>query len=200
MKTPIPEPTDPTEDVTPTLVPKPHQARLESCVVWFTGLPASGKTTVATRVRDVLRAEGRRSAILDGDVLREGLTSDLGFSASDRLENVRRVAHVAGMMADAGVIVLCALVSPHEGGRRAAEAIVGGWRFFEAYVSAPLEICEQRDPKGLYAKARAGLLPNLTGVGEPYDAPVRPALELFTNLESVDESAEKVLALLRSRL
>jgi adenylyl-sulfate kinase len=141
--------------------------------VWFTGLPASGKSTVAAGVETHLLEQGRSAYILDGDNLRHGLNGDLGFSAADRAENVRRTAEVSALLADAGVVVLVALVSPYRADRAAARAAHERRElpFLEVHVATPLAECERRDPKGLYARARAGELPGLTGVDDPYEPP-----------------------------
>ena len=166
--------------------------------VWFTGLPSSGKSTVAAAVEARLLAEGRAAYVLDGDNLRHGLNGDLGFSMSDRTENVRRTAEVAALMADAGVVALASLVSPLRADRAAARAIHdrAGLRFVEVWVSTPLEECERRDPKGLYARARAGEIPDFTGIGQVYEEPESPDLEIGVG-EPLDEAAGRVLAALR---
>jgi adenylyl-sulfate kinase len=163
--------------------------------VWFTGLPASGKSTVAAAVEARLLAEGRAAYVLDGDNLRHGLNGNLGFSASDRAENVRRTAEVAALMADAGVVVLASLVSPYAADRAAARRIheSRGLVFAEVWVSTPLEECERRDPKGLYARARAGEIPDMTGVGSPYEAPTDPDLEVAPGTP-IEDAVERVLA------
>jgi adenylyl-sulfate kinase len=167
--------------------------------VWFTGLPSSGKSTVAAAVEAKLLAEGRPAYVLDGDNLRHGLNGNLGFSPEDRRENVRRAAEVAALMADAGVTALASLVSPFRADREAARAAhdARDLRFLEVWVSTPLEECERRDTKGLYAKARAGELPDFTGVGQPYEEPESPELEI-TFGEPLEDAAERVLAALRS--
>jgi adenylyl-sulfate kinase len=162
--------------------------------VWLTGLPASGKSTVAAALESRLLGEGRPAYVLDGDNLRHGLNGDLGFSPEDRAENVRRTAEVAALMADAGVTVLVALVSPYRADRAAARAVHErhGLPFLEVWVSTPLEECERRDPKGLYARARAGELRGMTGVDDPYEPPDAPDLEVG------GDGADAVLAALRS--
>src|SRR5688500_16966199 len=167
--------------------------------VWFTGLPSSGKSTFAAAVEAKLLAEGHAAYVLDGDNLRHGLNGDLGFSPSDRAENVRRTAEVAALMADAGVVALASLVSPARADRAAARAAHDsrGLRFLEVWVSTPLEECERRDPKGLYARARAGEIPDFTGIGQPYEEPESPDLEIPLG-ESLDSAAARVLAALRA--
>ena len=166
--------------------------------LWFTGLPSSGKSTVAAAVEAKLLAEGHPAYVLDGDNLRHGLNGNLGFSASDRRENVRRTAEVAALMADAGVTALASLVSPYRADREAAREVHAsrGLRFLEIWVSTPLAECERRDTKGLYAKARAGEIPDFTGVGQPYEAPESPELEVAFG-EPLEAAAERVLAALR---
>jgi adenylyl-sulfate kinase len=163
--------------------------------VWLTGLPASGKSTVAAAVEARLLAAGRPAYLLDGDNLRHGLNGDLGFSAEDRAENVRRTAEVAALLADAGVVALAALVSPYRADRDAARAAHEhrGLPFLEVWVSTSLEECERRDPKGLYARARAGELTGLTGVDDPYEPPARPELEV-TGDEDTAAAADRVVA------
>ncbi len=166
--------------------------------VWFTGLPSSGKSTVAAAVEAKLLAEGRPAYVLDGDNLRHGLNGNLGFSPEDRRENVRRTAEVAALMADAGVIALASLVSPFRADREAARAvhIARGLRFVEVWVSTPLEECERRDTKGLYAKARAGEIPDFTGIGQPYEAPEAPEIEIKLG-EPLEAAAQRILAAVR---
>ncbi len=149
-------------------------------VVWFTGLSGSGKSTVAVQVEHALVASGRPAYLLDGDNLRHGLNGDLGFSAADRGENVRRVGEVAALFADAGVVALVPLVSPYRADRDTVRqrVLAAGLAFIEVFVDTPLELCEQRDPKGLYAKARAGELTGMTGIDDPYEAPNDPELVL----------------------
>ncbi|MBM4060860.1 MAG: adenylyl-sulfate kinase [Planctomycetes bacterium] len=167
-------------------------------VVWFTGLSGSGKSTVARAVEQLLHGAGRLAYVLDGDNVRHGLCADLGFSAADRTENIRRIGHVAALLADAGLIVLTAFISPFRSDRAQARAVIGA-DFVEIHVDAPLDVCEQRDPKGLYRKARAGQLPEFTGIDSPYEPPERPDLRLPTGSQSLAESAAAVAALLRAR-
>jgi len=166
--------------------------------VWITGLPASGKSTVAAALEAALLEDGRAAYLLDGDNLRHGLNGDLDFSAADRSENVRRTGEVARLLADAGLVAIASLVSPYAADRARVRDSHDryGLRFLEVYVSTPLEECERRDPKGLYAKARAGELPGFTGVGDPYEAPERPDLELRPAEGGVEEAAAALLTLL----
>ena len=165
--------------------------------VWMTGLPASGKSTVAAAVEARLVGEGRPAYVLDGDNLRHGLNGDLGFSAEDRAENVRRTAEVAALLADAGVVVLVALVSPYRADRAAARAAHERLElpFLEVHVATSLEECERRDPKGLYARARAGELAHLTGVDDPYEPPDAPEVTV-TGDEPLEAAAARLLAAL----
>ncbi len=170
--------------------------RLGGATVWFTGLSGSGKSSVAVAVERHLIAGGRAAYLLDGDNLRHGLNGDLGFSAADRDENVRRVAHVARLFADAGVVSLVPLISPYRAGRERARALhaAAGAPFVEVFVDTPLDVCEQRDPKGLYAKARAGELTGMTGIDDPYEPPSDPELRLTPADGDVDAMAELVVA------
>ncbi len=166
--------------------------------VWLTGLSGSGKSTIAFGVEEALIAKGRAAYVLDGDNLRHGLNADLGFSPEDRSENVRRVGQVALLMADAGVVVMVPLISPYvedrESVRKKHEA--AELRFIEIYVDAPLNVCEERDPKGLYARARSGEISDLTGVDAPYEAPETPELRLDTATSTLDASVGSVLEML----
>ncbi len=166
--------------------------------VWFTGLSGSGKSTIATRVEEALVGMGRTAYLLDGDNIRHGLNADLGFSTEDRAENVRRVGEVAILFADAGIVSLVPVISPYRADRqlvrkRHEEA---GLDFFQVYVNTPLEVCERRDPKGLYAKARAGEITGFTGIDDPYEPPGSPDLEIRTVDMTVDEAVAAVLSLL----
>jgi adenylyl-sulfate kinase len=169
----------------------------KGATIWFTGLPASGKSTLAVEIEALLIGAGRPALRLDGDNLRQGLNGDLGFSASDRAENVRRTAHAAALLAEAGVVALVALVSPYAADRAAARAIheAADVRFLEVWISTPLAECERRDPKGLYARARAGDLPGLTGVGDVYEEPASPELAIG-DAEPIPAAAARVLAAL----
>ncbi|MFM6998098.1 MAG: adenylyl-sulfate kinase [Bacteroidota bacterium] len=164
------------------------------CVLWFTGLSGSGKSTLANALDVELHQRGVKTVLLDGDNVRQGLCGDLGFSTEDRRENLRRVAEVAKLMADAGLVVLTAFVSPFRSDRDRARQIVGAKRFAEIYVDCPLEVCAQRDVKGLYAKAQAGLIPDFTGVNSPYEAPLAPELRIQSGSAPLTQSTAQVLA------
>lgn len=169
------------------------------CVVWFTGLSGAGKSTLANHVEAMLAAHGRHTYLMDGDNIRHGLNKDLGFTSADRVENIRRIGEVSKLFVDAGLIVLCAFISPFRAERAQVRGLLGDDEFIEVFVDAPLSVCEARDPKGLYAKSRAGLLPNFTGIDSPYERPENPDLVLDTASSSVDALAERVLALLAAR-
>ncbi len=164
--------------------------------VWLTGLSGSGKSTVAVAVEKRLFERGRIAYVLDGDNVRHGLNEDLGFSADDRSENVRRVGHVARLMADAGIVTLVPIISPYEVDRAKVRSIHddAGIGFVEVHVDTPLSVCEERDPKGLYAKARSGEIKGMTGIDDPYEAPVDPELRLDTSTASIEECVDGVLA------
>lgn len=169
--------------------------------VWFTGLSGSGKSTVAARVERRLVDAGRAAYVLDGDNLRHGLNADLGFSDLDRAENVRRVGEVARLLADAGVVALVPLISPFRTSRDAVRALHddAGLTFLEVFVDTPLDVCEARDPKGLYARARAGEVRDFTGIDSPYEPPARPDLVLTPADGDADTQAARVVALLDGR-
>ena len=164
--------------------------------VWFTGLSGSGKSTVAIAVERELQRRGLLCRILDGDNIRSGINNNLGFSEADRVENIRRIAEVGKLFVDTGVITLAAFISPNNALRRMAAGIIGAEDFLEVYVSTPLEVCERRDVKGLYAKARRGEIKEFTGVSAPFEVPEHPALSLDTSVLTVEESVEKVLELI----
>ena len=170
----------------------------QSAIIWLTGLSGAGKSTIATELERRLVAERVQSYVLDGDNIRHGLSSDLGFSAEDRAENIRRVAETARLFADAGLIVVAAFISPFEQGRTFARNL-NGERFIEVFVDCPLEVCQQRDPKGLYKKSKEGLISGLTGVGAPYEAPESPELVVKTAEVSVGEAVQKIISCLESR-
>ena len=158
--------------------------------IWLTGLSGSGKSTIANELAFKLHNEGKLVYILDGDNIRMGLNKDLGFSDDDRKENIRRISEVANLMTDLGVIVITAFISPFENERQMAKDIVGKDNFIEVYVKASLEVCEERDPKGLYKKARAGEIPMFTGIDSPYEEPKNPNMFIKTDKMSVEDSVE----------
>jgi adenylyl-sulfate kinase len=168
------------------------------CVVWLTGLSGAGKSTIANELELRLQRLGRPTYVLDGDNVRANLCSDLGFSPEDRKENIRRIAEVARLFADAGLVCIVAFISPYRADRDRARAIVPAGRFIEVYLSTPLEVCERRDVKGLYAKARAGLVTEFTGISAPYEAPVKPELELRTDNLDLDECVTRLVTLVDS--
>jgi bifunctional enzyme CysN/CysC len=169
------------------------------CVLWFTGLSGSGKSSVANIVEKKLLLMGRHTYLLDGDNMRHGLNKDLGFTDEDRVENIRRVAEVAQLMVDAGLIVIAAFISPFRSDRRMARSLMQEGEFLEIFMDTPLEVAEQRDPKGLYKKARSGNLKNFTGIDSPYEAPENPELILEAGTGSVGEMADRVINLLKER-
>jgi bifunctional enzyme CysN/CysC len=172
----------------------------KAAVVWFTGLSGSGKSTVANRLEKLLHAEGRHTYMLDGDNVRHGLNRDLGFTDEDRVENIRRVAEVAKLMADAGLIVLVSFISPFRSERRLARDLMVDGEFMEVFVDTPIEECARRDPKGLYKKAMRGELANFTGISSPYEAPEHPEVHLETVGTDPDELAMRIYAVLESRM
>ena len=165
--------------------------------LWFTGLSGSGKSTIANLVEKKLLADGRHTYLLDGDNVRHGLNRDLGFTAADRVENIRRVAEVARLMVDAGLIVLVSFISPFRAERRMARGMFAPGDFVELFVDTPLEVAERRDVKGLYAKARAGEIRNFTGIDSPYEIPEHPELVLATTDRSVESLADDVVRYLQ---
>ena len=175
---------------------------LSGAIIWLTGLSGSGKTTISTELEKILRRSNKRACVLDGDDLRRGLSSDLGFSPEDRAENIRRVAEVARLMARAGLVVIVALISPFQNDRQKARAIAAasGVDFIEVFLNCPLAICERRDPKGLYRRARAGEIAAFTGIDAAYEAPLHPEIVLCTGTESRSDSIAKLVASIRSRL
>lgn len=165
-------------------------------MIWFTGLSGSGKSTVAIALERELQKRGLLCRILDGDNIRSGINNNLGFSAEDRVENIRRIAEIGKLFVDTGIITLAAFISPNNDIREMAARIIGKEDFMEIYVSTPLEECERRDVKGLYAKARRGEIRNFTGISAPFEAPEHPALSLDTSVLSVEESVKQLLALI----
>jgi adenylylsulfate kinase len=170
----------------------------KSPVIWLTGLSGSGKSTIANELSIRFQEEGKLSYILDGDNVRMGLNKDLGFSDDDRKENIRRIAEVSKLLSDAGVIVITAFISPFIQEREEAKKITGEENFIEIFVSASLEVCEERDPKGLYKKARSGEIRMFTGIDSPYESPINPDLTISTHLYDVSECVEQINAYLLS--
>lgn len=183
----------------PSAIPSDPACARPGFVVWLTGLPAAGKTTLATELAQRLRANARPVVRLDGDILRRGLSSDLGFSPADRAENIRRAAEVARLVADSGQICVAALISPLVADRAHARRIAGEGRFIEVYVSTPPDVCRQRDFKGNYARAERGEIADFTGVSAPYDPPPNPEVIVYPQRESVDQAIERILAHLAAR-
>jgi len=166
--------------------------------LWLTGLSGSGKSTVARATEEALVARGVLACVLDGDNMRTGLNRDLGFTPEDRAENIRRIGEVARLFVDAGAIVLCAFISPYRADRDQVRAAVGG-AFLEVFLNPGAEVCEARDPKGLYARARAGEIPSFTGVSAPYEAPENPELDLDTDTLTIPDAVTAVIRLLETR-
>lgn len=170
-----------------------HQNGHKSFILWFTGLSGAGKSTLAHRVEQLLFEKGCKTYVFDGDNVRHGLCSDLGFSAEDRCENIRRIGEMSKLFVDAGVIALTAFISPFRRDRDLVRALVQPGDFIEIYCDTPIAICEQRDVKGLYRKARAGVIPEFTGISSPYEAPDQPEITVRTGLDSLDDCAGQIL-------
>ena len=168
----------------------------KGATIWLTGLSASGKSTVAVAAEAELLRRGRLAYVLDGDNVRHGLNSNLGFSPEDRTENIRRIGEVAKLFTDSGVIVFTSFISPYRADRDAARALFAPGDFLEVYIDADVATCEERDPKGLYKKARAGEIPEFTGISAPYEAPEKPELVVSTKDQSVEESVATLVAFL----
>jgi len=186
-----------------TKVSKEQRARLlkqRAALIWFTGLSGSGKSTLAVQLEAQLHAKGFATYLLDGDNVRAGLNKDLSFADAGRVENIRRIGEVSKLMLDAGVVVLSAFISPFKADRDQVKEIVGKDNYIEVFVDTPLEICEQRDVKGLYKKARAGEVKNFTGIDSPYERPEHPAITIPTHQTSVDESLTLLLKLVEPRI
>ncbi|GAA4348780.1 adenylyl-sulfate kinase [Kangiella taiwanensis] len=180
-----------------------HQDRCQQksqkpCVLWFTGLSGSGKSTVANAVEALLFKNNNHSYLLDGDNVRHGLNKDLSFNDEDRVENIRRIGEVAKLFADSGLIVLSAFISPFRTDRQQVRELLNEGEFIEVFVDTPLEVCEQRDPKGLYKKARAGDIQNFTGLDSPYETPESPEIHLQAGSKPVDELAQEVISYLKT--
>lgn len=170
-----------------------EQKQQRPCLLWFTGLSGSGKSTVAGALETALFAQGHHTYLLDGDNVRHGLCTDLGFSDADRVENIRRVGEVGKLMVDAGLIVLSAFISPFQSERQAVRDLLSGGEFIEVFVDTPLATCEQRDPKGLYVKARAGEIKNFTGISSDYQAPVNPEIIINTEQQTIEQSVATII-------
>ncbi len=183
-------------------VSKSDRASLKSqkpCILWFTGLSGSGKSTIANAVESKLLEFQRHTYLLDGDNIRIGLNRGLSFSDEDRVENIRRIGEVAKLFVDSGTIVLSAFISPFIADREQVKKLVEKNEFIEIFIDSPLDICERRDPKGLYKKARKGEIPNFTGISSPYEAPKNPEIHIENNNISIEEAAEKVINYLKKK-
>ncbi|SMO55615.1 adenylylsulfate kinase [Balnearium lithotrophicum] len=186
----------------------PHEGRIKkedrqrqkghkSAILWFTGLSGSGKSTLAHAVEEKLFEMGVHTYVLDGDNIRTGLNKDLGFSAEDRKENIRRIGEVAKLFVDAGIMTLTAFISPYRQDRQFVRSLVKEGEFIEVYVKCPLEVCERRDVKGLYKKARKGIIKNFTGIDDPYEEPENPEIVVETHKESLEECVTKIINYLK---
>ena len=181
-------------DATVTAEDREKLLNQKGCVIWFTGLSGSGKSTLANAVEHVLHQQRHHTYVLDGDNVRHGLNKNLGFSPEDREENIRRIGEVAKLFADAGTIVMTAFISPYRVDRDQARELIAEGRFVEVFVDCPLEVCEERDTKGLYKKARAGEIKEFTGISAPYEPPLDPEVTVNTAELSIEESAHAVVA------
>lgn len=179
---------------------KEELLKQHSVMIWFTGLSGSGKSTIAIALERELHKRGLLCRILDGDNIRSGINNNLGFTEADRMENIRRIAEVSKLFVDTGIITIAAFISPSNDIREMAANIIGKDDFLEVYVSTPIEECERRDVKGLYAKARRGEIKNFTGISAPFEAPAHPALTLDTSALSLEESVNKLLELILPRI
>ena len=183
-------------------IAKEERAKIKAqkpCILWFTGLSGSGKSTVANAVEKQLFALQKHTYLLDGDNIRMGLNKGLTFSDEDRVENIRRIGEVAKLFVDAGIIVLSAFISPFQREREMVRGLVEEHEFIEVFIDTPLKLCESRDPKGLYKKARRGEIADFTGISSPYEAPLNPEIHLKTEKLSIDESAKQIIAYLKDR-
>jgi adenylyl-sulfate kinase len=176
-----------------------YQKGQKACIIWFTGLSGSGKSTIANALEAKLYAMGKHTYVLDGDNVRHGLNKDLGFSDEDRVENIRRVGEVSRLFVDAGLIVISAFISPFCLDRQMVRDLVATGEFIEVFIDTPLEICEQRDPKGLYQKARKGEIPAFTGISSPYEAPATPEIHILTVEKSIEESVNMIISYLQEK-
>ncbi len=183
-----------------TRADKEELLRQRGLMIWFTGLSGSGKSTVAIALERELHRQGFLCRILDGDNIRTGINNNLGFSAADRVENIRRIAEVGKLFVDTGVITLAAFISPSNEMRQMAASIIGEQDFVEVYINTPIETCEARDVKGLYAKARRGEIRDFTGVSAPFEAPEHPALSLDTSVLSLEESVNRLMEIILPKI
>ncbi len=170
-----------------------------SAIVWLTGLPASGKTTIAIELEKNLHEMGNHTYVLDGDNMRHGLNKDMGFSKEERTENIRRIAEVAKLFWDAGILTICAFVSPYKEDREKARNLVEGSEFIEVFVKCPVEVCIQRDPKSMYKKAISGKIKAFTGVDDPYEVPASPEIVIETDRLTISESVDRIIKYLRDK-
>jgi adenylylsulfate kinase len=202
-------PTEKIENMAKHIIPHSYQITKEdrvksnnhnSFLIWFTGLSGSGKSTIANLVEKALFQNGIKTYTLDGDNIRKGINKDLSFAPEDRTENIRRIAEVSNLMIDAGLVVLAAFVSPYKKDRENIRTIVKDVNFVEVYINTSVEECERRDVKGLYKKARAGEIKNMTGVSAPYEAPEQPDIEIKTEDESIEDSVSKIVDFITSKL
>lgn len=183
-----------------TRADKEELLKQHSVMIWFTGLSGSGKSTIAIALERELQKRGLLCRILDGDNIRSGINNNLGFSEEDRVENIRRIAEIGKLFVDTGIITIAAFISPNNDLREMAANIIGKENFLEIFVSTPIEECERRDVKGLYAKARRGEIKNFTGISAPFEAPENPALSIDTSKLSVEESVNKLLELILPKI
>jgi len=193
------------EDIHPTEFKVSQAARIQALgqhprLLWFTGLSGSGKSTLANGVEFALHQQGFHTYLLDGDSIRTGLNKDLTFSDSDRVENIRRIGEVSRLMLDAGLIVLSAFISPFISDRGIIKNLVGPENFLEVFVDCPLEVCEQRDVKGLYQKARKGLIKDFTGIGSPYEAPLNPFMVIKTAEDRLEDSIKNIVQAIQPKI
>ncbi len=176
-----------------------QRLKQKPCVLWFTGLSGSGKSTISNAVEGYLFSQNHMTYLLDGDNVRHGLNKDLGFSDGDRVENIRRIGEVSKLFVDAGIIVLSAFISPFRNDREMVRGLLNEGEFVEVFVDTPLAVCESRDPKGLYKKAREGKIPNFTGIDSPYEAPAAPEIHIRTDLYDIETSVKMIIDYLKEK-